>query len=379
MRGRIRPIIRKEVLHIRRDPRTLYLAIGMPIVLLILFGYAITMDIRHVAVGVIDLDRSSLSRDLIGRIRGSGYFDLRYLADDYGLAERSLDEGQVKVVLVIPDGLARETERNIVPPPLQLLVDGSNNNVALIALGYMSRLVQDYAVDIVTEKISRQAAARGVRVPSVEAETRIWFNPELRSTNYIVPGLIAVVMMVMTGLLTSLTIAREWENGTMEQLIAGPVRPAEIVIGKLVPYFGLGFAQVALVFTAGRFLFGVPFTGSGLCLIVTSAVFLFNGLCFGLLLSIVARSQQLAFMLAVILTLLPSIILSGFIFPISSMPKPLQVVTYIVPARYFLYALRGMFLKGYGFGFLWPEIISLALLGVLVFLACLRTLKMRLD
>jgi ABC-2 type transport system permease protein len=379
MSGRIRPLIRKEFTHIRRDPRSLFLAIGMPVILLVLFGYAITMDIRNVAVGIIDLDRSTLSRDLAARVRGSDYFDLIYTSDDYSQAERSLDEGRVKVVLVIPDGLARDAEKNAVLPPIQLLVDGSNNNVALIALGQISRLIQDYALDFISERMNQGGTLQGTRLPSVDPEIRIWYNPELRSTNFIVPGLIAVVMMIVTTLLTALTVSREWENGTMEQLIAGPVRPHEIVIGKLVPYFVLGIAQVVLVVAAGTLLFKVPFTGSWLCLFTVAAVFLFSGLCLGLLLSIVAKSQQLAFMLAVLTTMLPSFILSGFVFPISSMPKPVQLLTYLVPARYFLYTLRGMFLKGYGFGLLWPEIISLAAFGGLIFLACLRSLKLRLD
>jgi len=379
MSGRIRPLVRKEFTHIRRDPRSLFLAIGMPVILLVLFGYAITMDIRNVAVGIIDLDRSTLSRDLAARVRGSDYFDLVYISDDYSQAERSLDEGRVKVVLVIPDGLARDAEKNVVLPPIQLLVDGSNNNVALIALGHISRLIQDYALDVISDRMNRGAALQGTRLPSVDPEIRIWYNPELRSTNFIVPGLIAVIMMIVTTLLTALTISREWENGTMEQLIAGPVRPYEIVIGKLVPYFVLGIAQVVLVVAAGTLLFKVPFTGSWLCLFTASAVFLFSGLCIGLLLSIVAKSQQLAFMLSALTTMLPSFILSGFVFPISSMPKPVQLLTYLVPARYFLYTLRGLFLKSYGFGLLWPEIISLAVFGGLVFLACLRKLKLRLD
>jgi ABC-2 type transport system permease protein len=372
MKSRIFPIMRKEALHIRRDPRSLYMAIGLPIVLLILFGYAITFDIRHVAVTVADLDGSLASRDLVARIRASEYFDLRGLARDDRDASRWLEEGRVKIALVIPRDFGRDLGRRSLPA-IQILVDGSNNNTALVALGYISGLVQAYAQDALREMTS------GREVPSVDPRIRIWYNPELRSTNFIVPGLIAVVMMVMTTMLTSLTIAREWENGTMEQLITGPVRSPEIALGKIAPYFLLGVAQIVLVVVAGTLLFKVPLRGNLLCLAVVSAVFLFCAQGIGLFISISARSQQLAFMLSIILTMLPSFILSGFIFPISSMPKAIQAVTYLVPARYFLATLRGIFLKGYGFALIWPEILALAAFGFLMFVFCVRRLKLRLD
>lgn len=372
MKGRIIPIMRKEALHIRRDPRSLYMAIGLPILLLVLFGYAITFDIRHVAVAVADLDGSWASRDLVARVRASEYFSLQGLARDDRDAGRWLEEGRVKIALVIPRDFGRDLGRGSLPA-VQVLVDGSNNNTALVALGYISGLVQSFSEEALR-------AAMGSRsVPSVDPRVRIWYNPELRSTNFIVPGLIAVVMMVVTTMLTSLTIAREWENGTMEQLITGPVRSHEIALGKIGPYFLLGAVQVLLVVAAGTLLFRVPLRGNILCLAVVSAVFLFCTLGFGLFISITARNQQLSFMLAVLTTLLPSFLLSGFIFPISSMPKAVQAVTYLIPARYFLATLRGIFLKGYGFGLLWPEILSLSALGLLVFALCVRRLKLRLD
>jgi len=378
MMKRILPITRKEVIHIRRDPRSLYLAIGMPVVLLLLFGYAITFDVRHVPLGIIDLDQSVLSRDFISRVRTSEYFDLRHLSGDYGEAEALLDTGRVNVIAVFPRDYARNAGRGS-PPPIQLLVDGSNNNTALVALGYLSRLIQEFASEILTKQMGRQAGAASVSFPSIDPRVRVWFNPELRSANFVIPGLIAVVMMVMTTMLTSLTVAREWENGTMEQLMAGPVHPAEIVIGKLIPYFILGLAQVALVVFFGTVLFKVPLKGNLFCLFTVSSIFLLCGLGIGLFLSIAVKSQQLAFEFSVLTTLLPSYILSGFMFPISSMPKIIQLVTVVVPARYFLATLRGIFLKGYNFPDVWPELVALTAFGLLMLLACVKKLKLRLD
>jgi ABC-2 type transport system permease protein len=260
-------------------------------------------------------------------------------------------------------------------------VDGSNNNTALVAMGYISRVIQTHASAALLASLNAAALPHAglAGVPSVDARIRIWYNPELRSANYIIPGLIAVVMMVMTTMLTSLTVAREWENGTMEQLIVGPVQPLEIILGKTVPYFILGAAQIILIVIAGKLLFRVPIRGDIACLAVVSAAFLACALGIGLFVSISAKSQQLAYMLSILLTLLPSYLLSGFIFPIASMPKAIQAVTYLVPARYFLATLRGIFLKGYGFGLLWPEILSLIGFALFIFAVCVRRLRPRLD
>jgi ABC-2 type transport system permease protein len=375
---RIIPLARKEALHIRRDPRSLFLAIGLPIILVVLFGFAITFDIRHVPIGVLDQDQSSLSRDLIARTRSSEYFALRPLLDNYAQAEQFLKTGQAQLIIVIPNDFAKDAARGA-DTAIQLLVDGTNNNTALIALGYISRLIQKFTTDILAESIARQGGLRSSGLPSVETRTRIWYNPELKSANFIVPGLIAVVMMVMTAMLTSLTVAREWENGTMEQLIASPVRGYEIIIGKLIPYFGLGMVQVLLIVLAGILIFGVPLRGNIICLFTVSAIFLFCGLGIGLFVSIIAKNQQLAYTVAILTSMLPSFLLSGFISPIASMPGVIRLVTRLVPARYFLTALRGIFLKGYGFGSLWPEIIALSAFGFLVFVGCFRRLKLRLD
>jgi len=378
MMRRIPPLARKEALHIRRDPRSLFLAIGLPIILVLIFSYAINYDIRHAPIGVLDQDRTVLSRDLISRTQSNEYFDLRVLLDDYAQADGLLKTGLVRLVIVIPANFAKDVERGA-DAAVQLLVDGSNNNTALITLGYVSKLIQKFIADIFAERLASRGGPAAGGIPMVEARTRVWYNPELKTTNFIVPGLFAVVMMVMTAMLTSLTVAREWENGTMEQLISSPVRGGEIIIGKLIPYFGLGMIQVLLIVLTGTFVFGVPLRGNLLGLFTVCAVFLFCGLGIGLLVSIIAKNQQLAYTVAILTTMLPAFLLSGFISPIASMPRIIQIVTYIVPARYFLTALRGIFLKGYGFGQIWTEIAILAAFAALVFIAALKRLKLRLE
>jgi len=378
MRNRIIPLMRKEILHILRDPRTLYLAIILPIILLILFGYAITFDVKHIPIGIVDQDNSSLSRDFISRVKGSEYFELLYLSNTSAGLENLLDKGRVKIILVIPHRFSRDLSKGK-DTALQLLIDGSDNNMAQISLGYISRIIQIFSSNIIREKLNKQGAILKAGIPPIDVKPRVWYNPDLRSTNFIVPGLTAVVMMILAAMSTSLTIAREWEIGTMEQLIATPAKPYEIIIGKLLPYFFLGIVQISLIILVGTLLFRVPLKGNIFFLFCVSAVFLICGLGIGLLISTITRSQQLAFMLSMLFTFLPSFLLSGFIFPISSMPRIIQFFTYLVPAKYFLIVLRGIFLKGTGLLTLWPEVISLFIFASLILLACARRLKLTLE
>jgi len=287
-------------------------------------------------------------------------------------------KGKVKIILIIPHHFSRDLSQGK-DAPLQLLIDGSDNNTAQIALGYISRIVQIFSLNIILEKLNKQGAILNVDIPPIDVRPRIWYNPDLRSTNFIVPGLIAVVMMILAAMSTSLTIAREWEIGTMEQLIATPAKPHEIIVGKLMPYFFLGIIQISLVVLVGTLLFNVPLKGNIFFLFCVSGVFLICGLGIGLFISTITRSQQLAFMLSMLLTFLPSFLLSGFIFPISSMPQIIQFFTYLVPAKYFLIVLRGIFLKGTGLGTLWPEVVSLFIFASLILLACAKRLRLSLE
>ncbi len=369
--------MRKESLHILRDPRSLYLAIGLPVIMVILFGYAITMDVSHIHLGIIDQDSTSLSRDLIFRLGASDYFDIIYQSNNFAGSEKLLDDGRVKILIGIPSGFSKDLIRGK-NTPLQLLIDGSDNNTAQIALGYISSIVRTFSSKITLDKLNKHGPVPE-GIPPMDVEPIVWFNPDLRSTNFVVPGLIAVIMMVLSAMLTSLTIAREWENGTMEQLISSPAKPIEIITGKLIPYFVLGMFQTLLIVLVGTLLFRVPLKGNLLFLFFITAVFLVCGLGIGLLISTVTKSQQLAFMMSFIFTLLPSFLLSGFIFSISSMPKVIQIISYLVPAKYFLTVLRGIFLKGNGLAVLWPEVVPLILLASLVITACVKRLKLTLE
>jgi ABC-2 type transport system permease protein len=378
MKNRIVPLARKEILHILRDPRSLYGSLVMPIVLLILFGYAITFDVKHIPLAVVDQDHSSLGRELISRMEGSAYFDLRRLSSSSTAVGKLLDESEVKAIIVIPKNFSRDLSK-AQDSTLQLLIDGSDNNTAQVALGYISSLVQTFSSNIILEKLNRQGASFQGGIPPIDIKPSVWYNPDLRSTNFIVPGIIAVVMMVLASISSSLTIAREWETGTMEQLISTPAKPLEITIGKLLPYFFLGFVQISLVILVGTLVFKVPLKGNILFLFCTAAVFLVCGSGIGLLISTITRSQQLAYMFSILFTLLPSFILSGFIFPISSMPRIIQFFTYLVPARYFLIILRGIFLKGNGILILWPQTLALLVFASVIVFACAKRLRLSLE
>ncbi len=378
MKKRILTLTKKEVLHIIRDPRSLYLALILPVVLLILFGFAITFDIHHLPIGIVDQDRTPLSRDLISSLRASDYFSIRFIRHNYAQLEPLLEEGKVKLILAFPPHFSRRLAQGE-KPALQLLIDGSDNNTAQVAIGYLSRLIQTFSIKKLKENLKEKSPLAAELIPPILPQPRIWYNPELKSANFIIPGLIAVVMMVLTTLLTSLTIAREWETGTMEQLIITPAKAPEIIIGKVAPYIFLGYLQITLVILVGTILFSVPLKGSLILLFFASGIFLVCGLGIGLLVSTVSRSQQLAFMFSIIFTLLPSFLLSGFIFPVSSMPSLIQYVTWLVPAKYFLVILRGIFLKGNGIAILWPQLLILALFALFFLLAATKRLKLTLE
>jgi ABC-2 type transport system permease protein len=345
-RTRLLAVARKELLQLRRDPRSLILAFLLPVALLVFFGYAISWDVSDIPLVVVDQDHGARARELLDTFRASGRFvllgQLARTADIGPL----LDRGRARIALVIPPrfdadlGAGRTAE-------LQAIVDGSDANTATIALGYAQAIVQQFSARTLF-RTSR------VRLP-VTAQTRIWYNEELASRNMIVPGLVAVIMMIIAGLLTSLTIAREWERGTMEQLAATPVTRLEIVIGKLLPYLVIGLVDVALCSLLGVVVFRVPFRGNVVFLMGASFTFLVGTLGLGLLISALTRTQLLATQVGMIATFLPGFLLSGFMFPIANMPLVLRLITYLVPARYFLVVTRGIFLKGVGPDVLWSQ------------------------
>ncbi len=347
-RTRLFAMARKEVLQLRRDPRSLVMAFLLPVLLLVLFGYAITWDVDHIAAAVLDQDGSARSRELIDAFTASGYFDVVEHPRTTAEIGPLLDRSRVRLALVIPPDFSADLGSRR-PARLQAIVDGSDANTATIVLSYAQGIVQDFAQGVQLDGVRRAAP--------VTAETRVWYNEDLRSRNMIVPGLVAVIMAIIAAMLTSLTIAREWERGTMEQLAATPVTRAEVVLGKLLPYLCIGFVDVLVASGLGVLLYQVPFRGSLWLLMGLSVLFLVGALGFGIFISAVTRTQVLATQLGLLTTFLPSFILSGFMFSISVMPRPLQLLSLLVPARYFSAVTRGIFLKGVGPDVLWPQIL----------------------
>ncbi|KAB2962450.1 MAG: ABC transporter permease [Thermoanaerobaculia bacterium] len=338
-RHRLWAMARKETIQLRRDRRSLLLAFALPLVLLLIFGYAIVWDVKDIALAVVDQDASAESRELVDGFLSSGYFSLAARPARPEAAAELFARGTALMVLVVPPDFAADLGAGRTAQ-LQVLLDGSDANTATIALAYAEAVARTFGQRIVLN-------GQRLALPLV-AESRVWYNEELASRDMIVPGLVAVIMMVIAAMLTSLTIAREWERGTMEQLAATPVTRLEVVLGKLLPYVAIGMIDVVAVSALGTWLFGVPFRGNPFLLLPLSLMFLLGGLGLGLFISAVSRSQVLATQIALIATFLPAFLLSGFMFAIENMPTALRAVTYLVPARYFLVVTRGIFLKGVG-------------------------------
>lgn len=365
---RIRAIIRKELIQIGRDPFSLAMAFLMPVILLFIYGYAITFDVDKINTVVCDMDKSPLSRELVEEFGGSGYFSIISYLDRYNEIDPYLDAGKAKVAIVIPYNFSknRRTGRDA---QVEVILDGGDSNTASIAQGYVAAISAQYA-----RRTGMDPAG-----PLIDSRSRVWYNTELRSRNFIIPGLIAVIMSVIIALLTSLTIAREWDRGTMEQLISTPLKTPELIIGKLVPYFLIGLIDTVLTILMSTLLFNVPLRGSVFLLLVLSSIFLIGGLSFGILISIAGRTQTAASQMAMVSSFLPSFLLSGFIFSISNMPKPLQAVTYAVPARYFVTILKGIFLKGIGLRLLVMETSLLVIYAGLIFLIANKKFRKRVE
>lgn len=372
---RVRAIAAKEFRHVLRDIRTLTMAVTLPLFLLLLFGYALTLDVDRIATVVFDRDRTPQSRALIEHLRGSRFFTIAATADDYDTVARLIDRGDCLMAVVIPRGYARRLLSGG-RSDVQVLLDGSDSNTAAIALGYATALLQSFDAEIRRVALARRGVVE--RGPAVEGRLRVWYNPELRARNYIVPGLIALIMMIIGALLTSLTIAREWETGTLEQLLSTPVRPAELVLGKIAPYYLIGMVDMVIAVAAGTIIFGVPLRGSLVLLAATSAVFLLGCLSTGMFISAATRSQTLAFQLGILTSFLPAFLLSGFVYAIENMPVVIQAVTYLVPARYFVALLKGIFLKGAGMSVLWIEAALLAVFAAAMFRAAVAKVPRRL-
>lgn len=365
--GRILAMAGKEVLHIRRDIRTLYLALAMPVLLLVLFGFGISFDVDHLELAVVDQDRTALSRELVRQVTASEEFVVRHEGTSPEGALAELRRGRAVAVLVVPRGFSEDVARG--GAQVQLLVDGADGNTATQALAKAQALV-----DMAGRKL-----AGAVVVPPLEVRMRTLFNPDARSALFLVPGLAAYLLAIVAVLITALTIAREWERGSMEQLFATPVGRLEIVVGKLLPYLGIGLLQVLLVLTVGAWVFDVPVRGSLVALGLGALLFLVGMLGQGLVISVVTRNQVVATQVATMTSVLPSMLLSGFIFPIENLPPPLKVLSTLIPARYFVSTLRGVLLRGNGLDVLWPQLAALAAFAALMLTVATRRFQRRLD
>ncbi len=376
---RIIPVMKKEFLHIVRDTRSLVIALLAPVILLVLYAYAVTFDITRIDLGVVDYDHSSISRQITEKFAASGYFEIdRGCENSMAKCVQALRMNGIKMILVIPRNLYSDIKKSR-EVKLQVIGDGSDSNTVSIGIGYSQAIIAQISAGIMLETV-RSRGFDTKAIPMIEPVPRVWYNPELKSTNYIVPGLAAIIMMLISALLTSLTIVREKEHNTYEQLVATPLKPLELMIGKIVPYIILCLIDVTLIVSVGILWFHVPFKGNILVLSVYTILFLFCALGLGLIISAVSENQQVAVMGTALGTLLPSILLSGFVFPIASMPGIIQALTYLVPAKYYIVALRTIFLKaGTGFFTIWGEGIFLLIFGTIFIAASAKSFKKTLD
>jgi ABC-2 type transport system permease protein len=350
---------RKEFRQILRDRRTLMILLFIPVFFLLLYGYALNFDIRHVALAVEDRDQTAESRALVNAFVNSGYFDLVATFRSDADLQRLMNANTVRAALVIPENTARALRRGD-RAPVQILVNGDNANTAATVLGYSLTIVRGVSSDFLVEQ--RGAALR----PPVSVEPRIWFNPELRSSLFLVPGLIGFIGMIVAAISTAISIVREKERGTWEQVRMAPIDTVSYVVGKTLPYLGISLVSSMAIIVAAMFLFNMPMRGSWWALLTATTLFLLGALGTGLFVSTIAESQLVAFQVVLILAFLPTFLLSGFIFPIPNMPRPVQIVTYLIPARYFLVALRGVVLKGVSLATVWADVLAMVVYAIVI-------------
>ena len=368
-------VARKEVVQIRRDSRSLIIVVIMPVILVLLFGYGVNLDLKGLPVYVYDRDGSQQSQDFLKRFQASDYFHIVRVVNDYPALVRSLDDGHAKMGIVVPWDFSQRL-RDGGPVPVQALVDGTDDNTANVDIGYAQAVVQGYSSDIQLNWL--RSRGQLVQPASVSVETRTWYNEDLESSAFIVPGVLALVMSVIGAFLTSLTVAREWERGTMEQLISTPVSPLEIMLGKLVPYFAIGMFDVIVCALIAIYWFEVPFRGSFLTLLVSSAMFMVVVLSLGFFISVIAKSQLAASQIALLVTFLPAFLLSGFIYAIEQMPIVLQWITRVLPARYYVSVLKKIFLKGTPTALLYTDLVPLGVFALVLAILATRTFHKRL-
>lgn len=373
---RIGAIAGKEWLQIRRDTRSLILSLIAPALLILLFGYALTVDVKNVGMAVYDQDRSTLSRRLLDEFSHTEYLRVHRYITSYREADRLIDSEEIALAIVVPRGFEKRFKAGK-SVEVQLIVDGSDSTSATVAMGYVKAILANFNLDIKVSELKRTGIAE-TKMP-VEVKSRIWYNPELLSKNFIVPGLIVVVLSIISALIASLTISREWERGTMETLITTPVRAYELVFGKLIPYLFIGLFDIIITVLLGYFVFNVPIKGSFVELYLLALLFLVGTTSMGIMISSATRAQVLSVQVAIMVTYLPSFMLSGFVFPIQNMPLIVQGITYLIPAKYLIVIIKGIALKGVSVILLWTQILFLAVFAFIVVIVSVRKISLTLP
>lgn len=369
---KIKAIARKEFYHLIRDFRSLYLAFAIPLLLILLFGYALSLDVDNIETVVVDQDRTSFSRDFLRKLDSSSYFNIIDYFSDTDEVTEYLDHGWTTMAVIIPPDWTENIKADR-EAPIQLLFDGSDPNFASMSMGYVTRFVGEYNNRLLFDFLDRKGMEK-IKLP-IEGQIRVWFNEDLESRHFIVPGIIAIIIMIVGAMLTSLVIAREYENGTMETVFSLPLGAGEFLTGKAIPYFFIGLIDVLVAVLMGQLLFDVIMKSSFWLLVLAASLYLAVALALGLLISIITKSQLVANQMAVLITYLPSLLLSDFVFPIVNMPNILQVITYVVPAKYFIDILNGLYLRNLGLEVLWPSYLILT--GMLVLLSSITFIKLK--
>lgn len=368
----IGPVMRKEFRQIRRDTRSLVFMIFIPAFLLVMFGFALNFDVKHIPLAVVDQDGSRTSRELVEKFGTTEYFDIKAVLGRSGDIDGLMARERIKAALVIPPTFSEDLLAGR-SPSVQFILDGANAMSGTTAAGYAAAILQSYSQRVTLEALERRGLAGPAR--PLRTEVRVWYNPDLRSARFLLPGLMAFILMVILTTSTAFSIVREKERGTMEQISVSPLPPAALIIGKLIPYALISLASAHLVLALGWALFGVAVKGNYFLLLLMMVLFLVSGLGQGILISAITRTQQVAFLLSVLTTILPTFILSGFVFPVRNMPPVIQLVTYFVPAKYFLVALRAIILKGVGLAAFWDQALFLAGFAVLTLALSVATLR----
>lgn len=374
---RIIYFIKKEFQQFRRDPKMFGIILIAPVIQLIFLGYAANLDVDKIKTVVYDQDKTYESRKLIERFTSSNYFKIYDYTNNYREVTNYIDNGKVILAIVIPKDFEKNINRNQTTT-LQIIFDGSDGNTANIAGGYIQGIVTSYAKNLIVKRLNR-IGLKSIPAGSISAEERIWYNPTLKTRNFMVPAIVGLLLSVITLILTSLAVVKEKEIGTMEQLIVTPLKPHQIIIGKLVPYVLLGFLAIIIVLTAMRVIFNIPVKGDIIFLFFSAFLYILSALGLGLFVSTISKTQQQAMMLAIFVVLMPMVFLSGFAFPVENMPQIIQLISYLVPLRYFIDIIRGVVTKGLGFAELWQNAAVLLFMGVLILSLSTLRFKRKMD